>query len=269
MRALHSTRTALLTTSALLLTAGLCFAQELDADEKKFVAAVAAVVSSSASEAETDKEREEAPNDKQDLSLEIELPKHEIQIARFSTGKRAFEAASDMALYSSWADDPLLIEVRGRDVLVVEGPLASEGEAAELRTAAWKAYPWAGATSKIQLLHLNLMEDGLVTRINKPHGEAYEHLKKLLARAKKAHADNQTNPDQDAETKVELISPTEVKVTEGGLTSHLKVEDTKALQVISPATPSKVLVAFSKVIQLPLPDGAFNGAAGALNGIGQ
>ena len=125
--ATRTTRTVLLTSSALLLMVGLCPAQELTSDEKKFIAAVADVVSSTAAAAETDKEEEEGPDGKQEVSLEIELPKHEIKIARLSSAKRAFEAASDMALYSGWADDPMLIEVRGRDLLVIEGPLAVEG----------------------------------------------------------------------------------------------------------------------------------------------
>ncbi len=253
---------ALLALSALLLGAPLCEAQDLDAKERAWVASIAAVASSEVADLDIEKEAHSEGTD-----LFVGVGELRVVITRYSDPKSAFTAASQMALYSSGGDDPMFIEVRGKDVLAMGGDLAADDLTAELRAAAWRDYPWSGAKTTSRLLLLNLLDGGFVLRVNRPEGVAYAHLQALLERAKTDAADAVTNPD-DAEGTFEVISSTELRMSQDDKTAHIKVTDKHGIHVIRGARPSKALVAFAEVVKLPI-RAASTGASGALGGLGR
>ncbi|MBL4848964.1 MAG: hypothetical protein JKY65_25860 [Planctomycetes bacterium] len=255
-------RHLLLALSGLLLLSPACLGQALDAREQAWVASIAAVASANLADAEIEKETSDDGTD-----LYIGFDELRVVITRYTDAKEAFNAASQMAIYSSMGDDHTFIEVRGKDVLAMGGRLAKDDLVEGLRQATWGAYPWSGVKTKIRLLLLNLLDKGFVLRVNRPEGVAYTHLQSLLQEAKAEAAAAEADPD-DADATYEVISAREVRMSQDGATAHMKVTDKYAIHVITREDPSKAVAAFAEVVQLPLRPKSV-GASGALQRLGQ
>ncbi len=258
---------ALLAVAALLTLSGQAHAQEgLDPAETAFADAIAAVFSSSFVEAEKE-------TDGGGIALALELEDDaEVLLVRHSTRESALEAASEHSMFSSMADDPMLIEVRGRDMLIAMGAALSDEDLLDrLRKAAWKEHPWTDPTRSIQFLKLDLLEGGSVLRVDRPEGEAYERLKRLLRRAQEEARSAAADPD-DADAEYEVISDIELRIKQDdGSTVHLKVGEKRGAFVFSPKEPSDALKAFAALVKLPLPTPATapSGSVGLVGSLGQ
>lgn len=252
---MHRSLTSVALVAAL---ASFCHAQEaLDARETAFVDAVSKVAGRSPLELEKE-------SDSEGTILEMEFSDaFELRLVRYADPDMAREAAGMAAMYSSMGDAPSLIELRGGDVLIVEGPLAEGDLAQQMRAAAWTAFPWDDGSKSVSLLMLNLLEDGMALRTSSKSAELYRHLQGLVNQA----IDEAQDPDPDS--VITVISPREVTMTQDERRGHVKLTDAAGIQVVSNGEPKPVLVAFAKLVELPLPEAKQAGAAQALGAIGE
>ncbi len=255
--------------AALLLLSGVCNAQSLTTKEQAFVDALEQSLGEKVKDLE---KSENVPGITGGTYTGIEVEFEdgtEVSIIRFDEAKHAFSMADQIASMSGSAQTPTLLEVRGKNLLMIEGALDTGTLAKSSRAAAWKNLPWAGAKGKVHLLQLNLLVKGLVTRIEKAEGGLYAMLEIALAEAKedKIFAEANPNPQYDTET-YELIGRTGIMIVGERFTTLLRASSKRAVRVVAPALSSVVLREFAQQARLPIPKASTSpGAAGAITGL--